>query len=61
MKKLDLKNLSIDDLHKKKAEMAEELRKMRFNVSGKAKNHGMKDIRKDIARINTEFVVRKEK
>ena len=33
----------------------EELRKMRFNVSGKAKNHGMKDIRRDIARIETEL------
>lgn len=61
MKKVDFKNLNLADLHKEKAEKAEALRKMRFNVSGKAKNHGMKDLRRDIARINTELVSRKEK
>lgn len=61
MKRLDVKNLSDADLAKNKAEKAEALQKMRFNVSGKAKNHGMKELRRDIARINTESVARKTK
>ncbi len=60
MKKVDFKSLNSSDLLKAKAEKAEALRKMRFNVSGKAKNHGMKDLRRDIARINTELGSRKE-
>lgn len=61
MTKIDLKNLTVADLNKDKAEKGESLRKMRFNVSGKAKNHGMKDIRRDIARIETELTARKPK
>lgn len=61
MKKADFKSLNSSDLLKQKAEKAESLRKMRFNVSGKVKNHGMKDLRRDIARINTELAARNEK
>ncbi len=60
MKKVNFKSLNSSDLIKQKAEKAESLRKMRFNVSGKAKNHGMKDLRRDIARIKTELTSRKE-
>jgi ribosomal protein L29 len=61
MKKLDLKSTSVADLQKQKAEKSAELQKMRFNVSGRAKNHGMKELRRDVARINTELTARKEK
>ncbi len=61
MKRLDLKSLSIADLDKKKAEKLADLQKMQFNVSGRAKNHGMKELRRDVARINTELTARKEK
>lgn len=61
MKKLDLKSTSVADLHKQKAEKSAELQKMRFNVSGRAKNHGMKELRRDIARINTELTARNTK
>ena len=61
MTKIDFKKLTDAELVKEKSDKAEELRKMRFNVSGKAKNHGMKDIRRDIARIATELTARKAK
>lgn len=61
MKKLDLKSTSVADLQKQKAEKSAELQKMRFNVSGRAKNHGMKELRRDVARINTELTAREGK
>lgn len=55
MTKIDLKTLKDPELLKEKEEKLETLRKMRFNVTGKAKNHGAKELRRDIARINTEI------
>jgi ribosomal protein L29 len=58
MTKIDLKKLTEAELLKERAEKSESLQKMRLNVSGKAKNHGMKSLRRDVARINTELRTR---
>jgi ribosomal protein L29 len=60
-KKIDLKTLNNAELVKERTEKQEALRKMRFNVSGKAKNHGAKELRQEVARINTEIRAREMK
>lgn len=60
-KKIDLKTLKDTDLIKEIAQKQESLQKMRFNVAGKAKNHGAKELRQDVARIKTELRSREVK
>lgn len=60
-KKIDFKMLKDSELNKELAQKQEALQKLRFNVAGKAKNHGAKELRQDIARIHTEFKSREVK
>ena len=61
MKKLDLKDKSVEDMTKMLAEKREELRTLRFsNVGGRMKDSSMpKKLRADVARIMTEVGNRK--
>lgn len=61
MKKLDLKDKSVEDMTKMLAEKREELRTLRFsNVGGRMKDASMpKKLRADVARIMTELGNRK--
>lgn len=51
----ELKNLSVADLHKRLAQLREQLRDLRFKIHSKEvkNNHQMKLVKKDIARILT--------
>ena len=51
----ELKNLSVADLHKRLAQLREQLRDLRFKIHSKEvkNNHQMKLVKKDSARILT--------
>jgi ribosomal protein L29 len=60
MKKLNLKETSVEDMTKMLAEKREELRGLRFSgLSGRVKDsHAPRKLRADIARVMTEIGTR---
>ena len=59
MKKLDLKDKSVEDMTKMLAEKREELRTLRFSGMGRMKDSSSaKKLRADVARVMTELGAR---
>tara|TARA_B100000686_G_C16442368_1_gene787636 strand:+ start:162 stop:353 length:192 start_codon:yes stop_codon:yes gene_type:complete len=56
MKASDIKGKKASELNKLKSQKQEELREVRFGLSGAAKStSSIRELRRDIARINTEL------
>jgi ribosomal protein L29 len=61
MKKLDLKDKSVEDMTKMLAEKREEIRTLRFSGMGRTKDTSTAPkLRADVARIMTELGARKK-